>query len=61
MRIIRKWLRGRAWPGQFFGFASMLEANAHQTALLEVEECACVEVDREDIAVMLERKQTCGG
>jgi uncharacterized membrane protein len=47
-------------PGQFFGFASMLEQTPHQTSATAVEECECVEVDREDIAVLLERKPHAG-
>ncbi len=47
-------------PGEFFGFASMLEQTPHQTSATAVEECECVEVDREDIAVLLERKPHAG-
>jgi CRP/FNR family cyclic AMP-dependent transcriptional regulator len=47
-------------PGQFFGFASMLEQTPHQTSATAVEECECVEVDREDIAILLERKPHAG-
>jgi CRP/FNR family cyclic AMP-dependent transcriptional regulator len=46
--------------GEFFGFASMLEQTPHQTSATAVEECECVEVDREDIAVLLERKPHAG-
>ena len=47
-------------PGEFFGFASMLEQTPHQTSATALEECECVEVDREDIAVLLERKPHAG-
>jgi CRP/FNR family transcriptional regulator, cyclic AMP receptor protein len=47
-------------PGEFFGFASMLEQTPHQTSATALEVCACIEVDREDIAVLLERKPHAG-
>jgi CRP/FNR family transcriptional regulator, cyclic AMP receptor protein len=47
-------------PGEFFGFASMLEQTPHQTSATAAEECECIEVDREDIAVLLERKPHAG-
>src|SRR5271155_4665341 len=46
--------------GEFFGFASMLEQTPHQTAAIAVEETVCIEVDRHDIAVLLERKPHAG-
>jgi uncharacterized membrane protein len=46
--------------GDFFGFASMLEQTPHQTAALATEETVCVEVDRQDIEVVLERKPHAG-
>ena len=46
--------------GEFFGFASMLEQTPHQTGATAIEECECIEVDREDIAVLLERKPHAG-
>jgi CRP/FNR family cyclic AMP-dependent transcriptional regulator len=46
--------------GEFFGFASMLEQTPHQTAAIALEEAVCVEVDRNDIAVLLERKPHAG-
>jgi uncharacterized membrane protein len=47
-------------PGEFFGFASMLEQTPHQTGATAVEESECIEVDREDIAVLLQRKPHAG-
>jgi len=47
-------------PGDFFGFASMLEQTPHQTAALAVEETVCVEVDRNDIETLLQRKPLSG-
>src|SRR5262252_2197385 len=46
--------------GEFFGFASMLEGTPHQTNATAVEETICFEVDRNDIAVLLERKPLAG-
>lgn len=47
-------------PGDFFGFASMLEQTSHQTNAAAVEQTACLEVSRDDIAVLLERKPQAG-
>ena len=46
--------------GEFFGFASMLEQTPHQTDATAVDEAVCVEVDREDIAILLQRKPMAG-
>jgi uncharacterized membrane protein len=46
--------------GEFFGFASMLEQTPHQTEAMAIEETVCLEVDREDIAVLLQRKPMAG-
>ena len=46
--------------GEFFGFASMLEQTPHQTNAIAVEEAVCLEVSREDIAVLLQRKPMAG-
>jgi uncharacterized membrane protein len=46
--------------GEFFGFASMLEQTPHQTTSVAQEETVCLEVDRHDIAVLLERKPMAG-
>ena len=46
--------------GEFFGFASMLDGTPHQTAATTVEETVCIEVDRHDVAVLLERKPMAG-
>jgi CRP/FNR family transcriptional regulator, cyclic AMP receptor protein len=46
--------------GDFFGFASMLEQTAHQTDAIALEETVCLEVDRNDIAVLLQRKPHAG-
>ena len=46
--------------GEFFGFASMLDRTPHQTNATAVDETVCMEVDRDDIAVLLERKPHAG-
>ena len=47
-------------PGEFFGFASMLEQKPHQTEAIAIEESTCIEVDRHDILVLIERKPHAG-
>jgi uncharacterized membrane protein len=46
--------------GEFFGFASMLDGTQHQTSAISVEQTVCIEVDRHDISVLLERKPMAG-
>jgi len=46
--------------GEFFGFASMLEQSPHQTGAIALEDTACLEVSRDDIATLLERKPHAG-
>jgi CRP/FNR family cyclic AMP-dependent transcriptional regulator len=46
--------------GEFFGFASMLEKTPHQTTATAQEESICIEVDRNDIQILLERKPHAG-
>jgi uncharacterized membrane protein len=46
--------------GEFFGFASMLEQTPHETSAIALEETVCLEVDRHDISVLLERKPHAG-
>jgi len=49
-------------PGRhdFFGFASMLEQIPHQTSAHALEESECLEISRDDIRVLLERKPHAG-
>ncbi len=47
-------------PGEPFGFASMLEQTPHHTGALALEESACVEISRDDIAILLQRKPQAG-
>src|SRR5438876_10201398 len=46
--------------GEFFGFASMLAQTPHQTQAFTTEETICIEVDRHDIGVLLQRKPDAG-
>jgi CRP/FNR family transcriptional regulator, cyclic AMP receptor protein len=46
--------------GEFFGFASMLEQTPHQTSAIALEATECLEVNRQDIAVLLQRKPLAG-
>jgi uncharacterized membrane protein len=46
--------------GEFFGFASMLEQTPHVTTAVALEEAECLEVSRDDIAVLLQRKPMAG-
>ena len=46
--------------GEFFGFASMLEGTPHETSVTALEETVCLELDRHDISVLLERKPLAG-
>jgi uncharacterized membrane protein len=46
--------------GEFFGFASMLDQTPHASNAQAVEETVCLEVDRHDIAILLERKPHAG-
>jgi uncharacterized membrane protein len=46
--------------GDFFGFASMIDGSNHQTDAVAQTQCVCVEVDRDDIATLLQRKPHAG-
>ena len=46
--------------GEFFGFASMLEETTHESSAIALEETVCIEVDRQDIAILLQRKPMSG-
>ena len=47
-------------PGEFFGFASMLDGSPHQTSAWAAETVECIEVDRTDIEHLLQRKPLAG-
>ncbi len=42
--------------GEFFGFASLLDETPHQTAAMALEESVCIEVHRQDLLTLVERK-----
>ncbi len=46
--------------GEFFGFASMLEGTPHQTNAIAIEETEALEVSRDDIEALLQRKPLAG-
>src|SRR5215467_5565277 len=46
--------------GEFFGFASMLDQTPHQTGAVALEDTTCIEVDRKDISILLQRKPLAG-
>jgi uncharacterized membrane protein len=46
--------------GDIFGFASMLQQSDHQTEATALEETVCLEVGRDDILVLLQRKPLAG-
>jgi CRP/FNR family transcriptional regulator, cyclic AMP receptor protein len=46
--------------GEFFGFASMLEGTPHQTTATAIEEAVCIEVSRDNVATLLQRKPLAG-
>ena len=46
--------------GDVFGFTSMLSASPHQTTALALERSAVIEIDRNDIAALLQRKPAAG-
>jgi CRP/FNR family transcriptional regulator, cyclic AMP receptor protein len=46
--------------GEFFGFASMLEMTPHRTNAIALEDTECLEVTRDDIVALLERKPHAG-
>ncbi|HEX7361809.1 MAG TPA: DUF1003 domain-containing protein [Bryobacteraceae bacterium] len=46
--------------GEFFGFASMMDETPHQTSATALQETECIEIDRHDITVLLQRKPMAG-
>jgi len=49
-----------AGHGSFFGLASMLDQTDHQANAMAVDETVCLELDRDDIAHLLQRKPMAG-
>ena len=43
-------------PGEFFGFAAMLEQTPHQTDAWATSDTECIEVDRSDLDVLIQRR-----
>jgi uncharacterized membrane protein len=43
-------------PGEYFGFASMLEQTPHQAEATAIEETSCIEIDRNDLLVLFQQK-----
>ena len=43
-------------PGEFFGFASMLEQTPHQAEATAVEDTCCIEIDRNDLMVLFQQR-----
>ena len=46
--------------GEFFGFASMLERMPHQTDAIALDDSVCLEIDRDHISVLVQRKPDAG-
>jgi CRP/FNR family cyclic AMP-dependent transcriptional regulator len=46
--------------GEMFGLASMLSAASHQTMAVALEETTAIEIERNDIAALLQRKPMAG-
>src|SRR2546427_4179175 len=42
--------------GEFFGFASMLDGTPHQTNASALEDTVCLEIDRNDIMTLVQKK-----
>ena len=47
-------------PGEIFGLASMLSAVPHTTMAVALEETSAIEIERNDIGVLLQRKPMAG-
>ena len=43
-------------PGEYFGFASMLEQTPHQAEATAVDDTTCIEIDRNDLMVLFQKK-----
>jgi uncharacterized membrane protein len=50
----------RPTAGEIFGLSSMLSTAPHQTTAIAIEETAAIEIDRHDIANLLQRKPMAG-
>ena len=56
----REVLIDEAGHGQIFGLASMLEGTPHMTDAMAMEPTTCIELDKSDIEVLLQRKPMAG-
>jgi len=43
-------------PGEYFGFASMLEQTPHQSDAIATEDTTCIEIDRNDLMALFQQK-----
>jgi CRP/FNR family transcriptional regulator, cyclic AMP receptor protein len=43
-------------PGEYFGFASMLEQTPHQAEATATEDTTCIEIDHNDLMVLFQQK-----
>jgi uncharacterized membrane protein len=50
----------RPTPGEMFGLASMLSATSHATTAMALEDTTAIEVDRNDLTALLQRKPLAG-
>jgi CRP/FNR family cyclic AMP-dependent transcriptional regulator len=50
----------RPAPGEIFGLASMLSASPHQTTAIALDDTAAIEIDRTDLAQLIQRKPLAG-
>ncbi|MFT4113727.1 DUF1003 domain-containing protein [Silvibacterium sp.] len=46
--------------GDVFGFASMMDQTAHHASAMSMTQSECLEIDRNDIAILLQRKPMAG-
>ena len=46
--------------GDFFGFASMLQQTEHHTTAMAMDEAVCLEIGRDDLTTLLERRPMAG-
>ena len=46
--------------GGFFGFAALLDGAPHQTTATALESCSCIEIDRDDLRILIEKKPDAG-
>jgi uncharacterized membrane protein len=50
----------RPGPGDFFGFASMVDETPHQTSATATADTVCLEIDRHDILSLIQAKPHAG-